>query len=97
MVEFLQKFASELSRVTQEVGTMGQLGGAADVEQAHGAWHDLVTGLNRMIDRVTKQVRAISDSTTAVAQGDLSRRVNIDAEGEILRLSVSASTTVTCS
>ena len=88
MVLFLQQFASELSRVTKEVGTMGQLGGCADVKDAHGAWHDLVQGLNRMVDRVTKQVRAISYSTTAVAQGDLSQRVEIDAEGEILQLCV---------
>ncbi|KAH9814854.1 hypothetical protein DFH28DRAFT_894067 [Melampsora americana] len=86
MVRFLQDFNSEVTRVALEVGTAGKLGGSAKVENARGEWHNLVTGLNRMVDRVTGQVRAISASTTAVAKGDLSQRVEIDAEGEILQL-----------
>ncbi|CAH7684481.1 expressed protein [Phakopsora pachyrhizi] len=86
MVRFLQDFNSEVTRVTLEVGTAGKLGGSANVKHARGEWHNLVTGLNRMVDRVTGQVRAISRSTAAVAKGDLSQRVEIDAEGEILQL-----------
>lgn len=86
MVRFLQDFNSEVTRVALEVGTSGKLGGSAKVENARGEWHNLVTGLNRMVDRVTGQVRAISASTTAVAKGDLTQRVEIDAEGEILQL-----------
>ncbi|KAG0141877.1 hypothetical protein CROQUDRAFT_673888 [Cronartium quercuum f. sp. fusiforme G11] len=86
MVRFLQDFNSEVTRVALEVGTAGKLGGSARVKNARGEWHNLVTGLNRMVDRVTGQVRAISASTTAVAKGDLSQRVEIDAEGEILQL-----------
>ncbi|MBW0480484.1 hypothetical protein O181_020199 [Austropuccinia psidii MF-1] len=86
MVRFLQDFNSEVTRVALEVGTAGKLGGSANVKHARGEWHNLVTGLNRMVDRVTGQVRAISRSTSAVAKGDLSQRVEIDAEGEILQL-----------
>ncbi|POW15236.1 hypothetical protein PSHT_07156 [Puccinia striiformis] len=86
MVRFLQDFNSEVTRVALEVGTAGKLGGSANVKHARGEWHNLVTGLNRMVDRVTGQVRAISRSTAAVAKGDLSQRVEIDAEGEILQL-----------
>ncbi|OAV88912.1 hypothetical protein PTTG_03826 [Puccinia triticina 1-1 BBBD Race 1] len=88
MVRFLQDFNSEVTRVALEVGTAGKLGGSANVKHARGEWHNLVTGLNRMVDRVTGQVRAISRSTAAVAKGDLSQRVEIDAEGEILQLFV---------
>ncbi|KAI8444235.1 hypothetical protein BY996DRAFT_4601214, partial [Phakopsora pachyrhizi] len=86
MVRFLQDFNSEVTRVTLEVGTAGKLGGSANVKHARGEWHNLVTGLNRMVDRVTGQVLFCVTIKAAVAKGDLSQRVEIDAEGEILQL-----------
>src|SRR5512140_96022 len=86
MVEQLRGFASEVTRVAREVGTEGKLGGQAVVLGVAGVWKDLTDNVNGMAANLTAQVRNIADVTTAVARGDLARKITVDAKGEILEL-----------
>ncbi|HEY7856002.1 MAG TPA: HAMP domain-containing protein, partial [Terriglobales bacterium] len=86
MVDQLRSFASEVTRVAREVGTDGRLGGQAIVPGVAGTWKDLTDSVNSMANNLTSQVRNIADVTTAVARGDLSRKITVDAKGEILEL-----------
>src|SRR5258707_4951465 len=94
MVDQLNAFASELTRVAREVGTDGKLGGQADVKGVGGVWKDLTDNVNFMAGNLTSQVRNIADVTTAVANGDLSRKVTVDVQGEILELKDTVNTMV---
>ncbi len=84
MVDQLRSFASEVTRVAREVGTEGKLGGQADVRGVAGTWKDLTDSVNSMASNLTNQVRNIAGVTTAVANGDLSRKITVDVRGEIL-------------
>ena len=86
MVDQLNAFAGEVTRVAREVGTEGKLGGQADVKGVGGVWKDLTDNVNSMAGNLTGQVRNIADVTTAVANGDLSKKVTVDVRGEILEL-----------
>jgi HAMP domain-containing protein/signal transduction histidine kinase/DNA-binding response OmpR family regulator len=86
MVDQLSSFASEVTRVAREVGTEGELGGQAEVKGVAGTWRDLTESVNSMASNLTNQVRNIAAVTTAVANGDLSRKITVDARGEILEL-----------
>ncbi|KAG0635337.1 hypothetical protein HOY80DRAFT_1011939 [Tuber brumale] len=86
MVERLQNFATEVTKVAREVGTDGILGGQARVQDVEGTWKDLTDNVNIMANNLTTQVRSIADVTTAVAQGDLSRKITVHAQGEVLAL-----------
>jgi HAMP domain-containing protein/CheY-like chemotaxis protein/signal transduction histidine kinase len=86
MVDQLNGFASEVSRVAREVGTEGKLGGQAQVPGVAGTWKDLTDNVNSMASNLTNQVRNIAEVTTAVARGDLSRKITVDVKGEILQL-----------
>ncbi len=86
MVDQLNAFASEVSRVAREVGTEGKLGGQAQVRGVAGTWKDLTDNVNSMANNLTGQVRNIADVTTAVARGDLSRKITVEVKGEILEL-----------
>jgi HAMP domain-containing protein len=86
MVDQLNAFASEVTRVAREVGTEGKLGGQADVRGVAGTWKDLTDNVNFMASNLTAQVRNIADVTTAVANGDLSKKITVDVKGEILEL-----------
>jgi hypothetical protein len=86
MVDQLNSFASEVTRVAREVGTEGKLGGQADVRGVAGTWKDLTDSVNFMAGNLTTQVRNIAAVTTAVANGDLSKKITVDARGEILEL-----------
>jgi HAMP domain-containing protein/CheY-like chemotaxis protein len=94
MVDQLSSFASEVTRVAREVGTEGKLGGQADVRGVAGTWKDLTESVNSMASNLTAQVRNIADVTTAVAKGDLSRKITVDARGEILALKDTINTMV---
>jgi HAMP domain-containing protein/CheY-like chemotaxis protein/GAF domain-containing protein len=94
MVDQLGSFASEVTRVAREVGTEGQLGGQADVRGVAGTWKDLTDGVNLMASNLTGQVRNIADVTTAVANGDLSKKITVDVQGEILELKDTINTMV---
>jgi len=94
MVDQLNAFASEVTRVAREVGTEGKLGGQADVKGVAGTWKDLTESVNWMASNLTAQVRNIADVTTAVAKGDLSRKITVDARGEILALKETINTMV---
>jgi len=94
MVDQLNGFASEVSRVAREVGTDGKLGGQAQVRGVAGTWKDLTDNVNSMADNLTGQVRNIADVTTAVARGDLSRKVTVEVKGEILELKNTVNTMV---
>jgi HAMP domain-containing protein/CheY-like chemotaxis protein/signal transduction histidine kinase len=94
MVDQLNAFASEVTRVAREVGTEGKLGGQADVRGVGGTWKDLTESVNSMASNLTAQVRNIADVTTAVAKGDLSRKITVDARGEILALKDTINTMV---
>ena len=94
MVDQLSSFASEVTRVAREVGTEGKLGGQADVKGVAGAWSDLTESVNSMASNLTAQVRNIADVTTAVARGDLSRKITVDVRGEILELKNTINTMV---
>jgi signal transduction histidine kinase/DNA-binding response OmpR family regulator/HAMP domain-containing protein len=85
-VQQLGTFAAEVTRVAREVGTEGKLGGQADVQGVAGTWKDLTDNVNLMADNLTGQVRNIADVTTAVARGDLSKKITVDVKGEILEL-----------
>ena len=86
MVDQLNAFAGEVTRVAREVGTEGALGGQADVRGVGGVWKDLTDSVNSMAGNLTAQVRNIAEVTTAVANGDLSRKITVDVRGEILEL-----------
>src|SRR5690606_9783760 len=86
MVDQLRSFASEVTRVAREVGTEGKLGGQANVPGAGGTWKDLTDNVNSTASNLTGQVRNIAEVTTAVARGDLSRKITVDVKGEILQL-----------
>jgi HAMP domain-containing protein/signal transduction histidine kinase/DNA-binding response OmpR family regulator len=94
MVDQLSSFASEVTRVAREVGTEGKLGGQADVKGVAGTWKDLTDSVNFMAGNLTGQVRNIADVTTAVANGDLSKKITVDVKGEILELKNTINTMV---
>src|SRR6185312_5573654 len=86
LVDQLNSFSSEVTRVAREVGTDGKLGGQAEVKGIGGTWKDLTDSVNQMASNLTGQVRNIAEVTTAVAKGDLSRKITVDVKGEILEL-----------
>jgi len=86
MVDQLRSFAAEVTRVAKQVGTEGKLGGQAVIPDAAGIWRDLTDNVNQMADNLTTQVRNIAEVTTAVAKGDLSKKITADARGEVLEL-----------
>jgi HAMP domain-containing protein/signal transduction histidine kinase/DNA-binding response OmpR family regulator len=94
MVDQLSSFADEVTRVAREVGTEGRLGGQAKVKGVSGTWKDLTDNVNAMADNLTDQVRNIADVTTAVATGDLSKKITVDARGEVLELKETINTMV---
>ncbi|MFJ8629113.1 HAMP domain-containing protein [Streptomyces sp. NPDC093568] len=94
MVDQLSSFAEEVTRVAREVGTEGQLGGQAEVQGVSGTWKDLTQSVNFMANNLTIQVRNIAEVTTAVAKGDLSKKITVDAKGEILELVTTVNTMV---
>jgi HAMP domain-containing protein/signal transduction histidine kinase/DNA-binding response OmpR family regulator len=94
MVEQLRSFASEVTRVAREVGSEGKLGGQAAVKDVGGVWKDLTDSVNGMASNLTGQVRNIAEVTTAVAKGDLSRKITVDVKGEILELKDTINTMV---
>src|SRR2546428_8661858 len=94
MVDQLNAFGSEVARVAREVGTEGKLGGQAKVKGVGGAWKDLTDNVNSMASNLTNQVRNIADVTTAVAGGDLSKKITVEAKGEILQLKETINTMV---
>ena len=94
MVDQLNAFASEVSRVAREVGTEGKLGGQAEVPDVAGTWKDLTDNVNSMASNLTGQVRNIADVATAIANGDLSRKITVDVKGEILELKNTINTMV---
>ncbi|MDQ8020425.1 MAG: HAMP domain-containing protein, partial [Moraxellaceae bacterium] len=94
MVDQLNSFAAEVTRVAREVGTEGKLGGQADVQGVAGTWKDLTDSVNSMASNLTSQVRNIADVTKAVAAGDLSKKITVDVKGEILELKATINTMV---
>ncbi len=94
MVDQLNAFAAEVTRVAREVGTEGKLGGQAQVPGVGGTWKDLTDNVNLMADNLTGQVRNIAEVTTAVASGDLSKKITVDVKGEILELKNTINTMV---
>src|SRR4029079_2826675 len=94
MVDQLSSFADEVTRVAREVGTEGKLGGQAEVEDVSGTWRDLTESVNGMASNLTSQVRNIAQVTTAVAKGDLTQQITVDARGEILELKSKINTMV---
>src|SRR5438876_2294486 len=94
MVDQLSSFAAEVTRVAKEVGTEGRLGGQADVKGVSGTWKDLTDNVNGLANNLTAQVRNIAKVTTAVATGDLSQKITVDAKGEIFELKNTINTMV---
>ncbi|MGW4702420.1 HAMP domain-containing protein, partial [Streptomyces sp. NPDC004285] len=94
MVDQLSNFAEQVTRVAREVGTEGMLGGQAEVQGVSGTWKDLTQSVNFMANNLTIQVRNIAEVTTAVATGDLSKKITVDAKGEILELVTTVNTMV---
>src|SRR5436190_12806284 len=94
MVDQLRAFSAEVTRVAKEVGTEGKLGGQANVEGVSGVWKDLTDNVNTLAGNLTDQVRNIADVTTAVAKGDLSRKITVEAKGEVLALKQTINTMV---
>ena len=94
MVDQLRSFAAEVTRVAREVGTEGKLGGQADVQGVSGTWKDLTENVNSMAGNLTGQVRNIAEVTTAVARGDLSKKITVDVKGELLELKNTINTMV---
>ncbi|MGW5674857.1 HAMP domain-containing protein [Streptomyces sp. NPDC003860] len=94
MVDQLSNFAEQVTRVAREVGTEGMLGGQAEVQGVSGTWKDLTQSVNSMANNLTSQVRSIAEVTTAVAKGDLSKKITVDAKGEILELVTTVNTMV---
>lgn len=95
MVDKLNNFAFEVSKVAREVGTDGTLGGQANVHEVEGKWAELTTNVNTMANNLTQQVRGISDVTQAIARGDLSQKIEVPAQGEVLTLKVTINDMVT--
>ena len=94
MVDQLSSFADEVTRVAREVGTEGSLGGQAEVKGVSGTWRDLTESVNLMADNLTEQVRGIAEVTTAVARGDLSKKITVEAKGEVAALADTINTMV---
>src|SRR6266542_748758 len=94
MVDQLSSFADEVTRVAREVGTEGRLGGQAQVRGVSGTWRDLTENVNQLAANLTDQVRNISQVSTAVAKGDLSQKITVDARGEIAELKNTMNTMV---
>jgi HAMP domain-containing protein len=94
MVDQLNSFSSEVTRVALEVGTEGKLGGQAEVPGVAGTWKDLTDSVNRMAGNLTSQVSNIAGVTTAVANGDLSKKITVDVKGEMLELKKTINTMV---
>src|ERR687898_578074 len=94
MVDQLRAFSAEVTRVAREVGTEGRLGGQAQVAGVSGVWKDLTDNVNTLATNLTTQVRNIAEVTTAVAKGDLSRKITVDAKGEVLELKLTINTMV---
>jgi HAMP domain-containing protein len=94
MVDQLNAFAGEVTRVAREVGTEGRLGGQANVRGVAGTWKDLTDSVNSMANNLTAQVRNIADVATAIARGDLGRKITVDVKGEILELKNTINTMV---
>src|SRR5205085_6253414 len=94
MVDQLSSFASEVTRVAREVGTDGKLGGQAMVPGVSGTWKDLTDNVNWMASNLTDQVRNIAEVATAIARGDLSKKITVDVRGEILQLKDTINTMV---
>ena len=94
MIDRLRVFAAEVTRVAREVGSEGKLGGQAEVEGVSGTWRSLTESVNGMADNLSSQVRNIAEVTTAVAQGDLTQKITVDAKGEILELKNTINTMV---
>src|SRR2546425_2447475 len=94
MVDQLRSFAAEVTRVAREVGTEGRLGGQANVEGVSGVWKDLTDNVNTLAGNLTSQVRNIAQVTTAVANGDLSKKITVDVKGEVLELKDTINTMV---
>ena len=94
MVDQLNAFAGEVTRVAREVGTEGRLGGQANVVGVAGTWKDLTDSVNSMASNLTAQVRNIAEVTTAVANGDLSKKITVNVSGEILQLKDTINTMV---
>src|SRR5207253_2890004 len=94
MVDQLSSFAAEVTRVAREVGSEGQLGGQAQVKGVAGTWKDLTDSVNSMARNLTGQVRNIAEVTTAVANGNLSKKITVDVRGEILELKDTINTMV---
>src|SRR5581483_10003506 len=94
MVEQLRSFAAEVTRVAREVGTEGKLGGQAEVEDVSGTWRGLTESVNGMASNLTDQVRSIARVTTAVANGDLSKKITVEAKGEVAALADTINTMV---
>src|SRR5205823_1461139 len=94
MVDQLRAFSSEVTRVAREVGTDGKLGGQAEVDGVAGTWREVTDNVNSMASNLTAQVRNIADVATAVARGDLSRKITVDVRGEILQLKDTINTMV---
>src|SRR4051812_22866126 len=94
MVDQLRSFAAEVTRVAREVGTEGRLGGQAEVEDVSGTWRGLTESVNMMASNLTDQVRSIAQVTTAIANGDLSKKITVEAQGEILELRETINTMV---
>ncbi|MFA7306197.1 MAG: HAMP domain-containing protein [Hyphomicrobium sp.] len=94
MVDQLNGFASEVTRVAREVGTEGKLGGQADVRGVAGTWKDLTDSVNSMASNLTTQVRNIAEVSTAIASGDLSKKIDVDVRGEVLELKETINTMV---
>src|ERR1019366_617712 len=94
MVDQLSSFAAEVTRVAKEVGTEGKLGGQAEVPEAAGIWRDLTDNVNLLANNLTAQVRNIAEVTTSVAKGDLSKKITVDAKGEVLELKNTINTMV---
>src|SRR6185369_8684521 len=94
MVDQLSSFAAEVTRVAKEVGSDGKLGGQAEVPEASGIWRDLTDNVNQLANNLTAQVRNIAEVTTSVAKGDLSKKITVDAKGEVLELKNTINTMV---
>ena len=94
MVDQLNSFASEVTRVAREVGTDGKLGGQAEVRDVSGVWKDLTENVNSMASNLTNQVRNIAEVATAIADGNLSKKITVNVSGEILRLKETINTMV---
>src|SRR5688500_10956316 len=94
MVDQIKSFSSEVTRVAREVGTEGKLGGQATVKGVGGTWKDLTDSVNMMASNLTAQVRNIAEVTTAVAMGDLAKKITVDVKGEMLDLKETINTMV---